>query len=93
GGGFERLNPRLLRERELIHQGESAERIAERWKITREDADSLSAESHRRAGARKEYPEILPTRGLDPEGNEIELASDEGVRHSVDPQKMAQLPP
>ncbi|BBL79715.1 acetyl-CoA acetyltransferase [Rubrobacter xylanophilus] len=92
-GGFERLNPRLLRERELIHQGESAERIAERWKITREDADSLSAESHRRASARKEHPEILPTRGLDAEGGEIELASDEGVRHRVDPEKMAQLRP
>ncbi|MEW6636679.1 MAG: thiolase family protein [Actinomycetota bacterium] len=91
GSVFGRLNPELLEKQELIHQGESAERIAERWKITREDADSLSAESHRRASARTEHPEILPTRALDAEGNEIELTSDEGVRRNVDPQKMGAL--
>lgn len=93
GGGFEKLDPDLLSRKELVHQGESAERIAEAWGITRNDADSLSAESHRRAAARGKHPEILPTRGLDPEGNEVELTADEGVRHSVDPQKMAQLAP
>ncbi|WP_273841827.1 thiolase family protein [Rubrobacter calidifluminis] len=93
GGGFEKLDPELLSRKELVHQGESAERIAEAWGITRNDADSLSAESHRRAAARGEHPEILPTRGLDAEGNEVELTADEGVRHSVDPQKMAQLAP
>ncbi len=94
GGGFERLNPRLLRERELIHQGESAERIAERWKISREDADSLSAESHRRAaGAAREgrNAEILPLTGLDPEGRPYEMRRDEGIREAVDPEKMGAL--
>ncbi|ABG05288.1 Acetyl-CoA C-acyltransferase [Rubrobacter xylanophilus DSM 9941] len=94
GGGFERLNPRLLRERELIHQGESAERIAERWKITREDADALSAESHRRAAeAAREgrNAEILALTGLDPEGRPYEMRRDEGIRESVDPQKMSSL--
>lgn len=94
GGGFERLNPRLLRERELIHQGESAERIAERWKISREDADSLSAESHRRAAeAAREgrNAEILPLTGLDPEGRPYEMRRDEGIREAVDPEKMGAL--
>src|SRR5918994_3843150 len=50
GSVFGNLNPDLLEKQELIHQGESAERIAERWSIPREDADALSAESHRRAG-------------------------------------------
>jgi acetyl-CoA acetyltransferase family protein len=35
----------------LIPQGISAERIAARWKISREELDELSAESHRRAAA------------------------------------------
>lgn len=91
GGGFERLNPDLLDKQELIHQGESAERIADRWSITREDADSLSARSHHRASARGECPEALPADGLDKEGSEIQLTADEGVRPSIDPRKMAEL--
>ena len=93
GSVFEALNPDLLEQQELVHQGESAERIADEWSISREDADALSAESHRRAGAAagKESREILTTPGLDAEGSEIELAADEGIRASVDPEKMASL--
>ena len=46
--GFE-VNPDLLEKRELVHQGESAERIAEKWEITREDLDAFATESRRRA--------------------------------------------
>jgi len=35
----------------LVHQGISAELVAERWKLTREELDAYSAESHRRAAA------------------------------------------
>ncbi len=94
GGGFEKLNPDLREKRELIHQGESAERIAEAWKIGREDADLLSAESHRRASEASragKNREILPTKGLDPEGNPAEFTTDEGIRGVVDPEKMASL--
>ena len=49
GSVFEALNPELLEQQELVHQGESAERIADEWGIAREDIDMLSAESHRRA--------------------------------------------
>jgi acetyl-CoA acyltransferase len=93
GGGFERLNPELLEKQELVHQGESAERIADRWGVTREDADKLSAQSHSRASARSQWTEILPAPALDKEGNEVELAADEGVRPSVAPKKMAALAP
>ncbi len=91
GSVFDVLNPDLLDKQELIHQGESAERIADKWEITREDIDALSAESHRRAAARESHEEILPTTGLDADGNEVELTSDEGVRGNVDPEKMASL--
>jgi acetyl-CoA acetyltransferase family protein len=95
GSVFGVLNPELFERQELIHQGESAECIADRWKITREDADALSAESHRRAAlaARQaKNTEILPTSGLDSEGNPIKLTSDEGIRRAADPDKMAALP-
>lgn len=91
--GFE-VNPDLLEKRELVHQGESAERIAEKWEITREDLDAFATESHRRASAAAhegKNKEILPTKGLDKEGNEVELTADEGIRPSIDAEKMAQL--
>jgi acetyl-CoA acyltransferase len=94
GSGHDALNPDLLQKQKLIHQGESAERIAEKWKITREDVDALSAESHRRASEaalENKNAEILPTSGLDPGGSLIELTSDEGIRGVVDADKMASL--
>ena len=94
GSVFSVLNPDLLEKQELIHQGDSAERIAEEWQITREDVDALSAESHHRASeaARDgKNEEVLPTPGVDAEGNAIEVTADEGIRGVVDPQKMASL--
>ena len=94
GSVFSVLNPDLLEKQELIHQGESAERIAEEWQITREDVDALSAESHRRASEAvrdSSNEEVLPTPGVDAEGNAIEVTADEGIRGVVDPPKMASL--
>ena len=91
--GFE-VNTDLLQRQELVHQGESAERIAEAWQISREDLDAFATESHRRASAAAregKNKEILPTKGLDPEGNEVELTADEGIRHKIDAEKMAGL--
>jgi acetyl-CoA acetyltransferase family protein len=91
--GFE-VNPDLLEKQELVHQGESAERIAEKWEISREDLDAFATESHQRASvaAREgENMEILPTPGVDADGNEVEVTVDEGIRHNIDVEKMAQL--
>jgi acetyl-CoA acetyltransferase family protein len=95
GGGYEKLNPEILKRYDLIHQGESAERIADRWKLSREDVDAFAAESHRRASAAAAAGwnrEILPIAGLDPEGRPIELKRDEGIREKIDPAKMRSLP-
>lgn len=94
GSIFRLLNPDLLERQELVHQGESAERIADRWGITREDVDALAVESHRRASEaalQNKNAEVLPTAGLDTEGHPIELTSDEGIRGVVDAEKMASL--
>ncbi|WP_135228670.1 thiolase family protein [Deinococcus fonticola] len=92
GGGFERLNPELLGKVDLIHQGESAERIADHWKLSREELDAFAAESHRRAAqSQGKHTELLPISGLDADGNVITLAADEGVRGHIDPAKMATL--
>src|ERR671916_974772 len=84
--GFE-VNPDLLERRELVHQGESAERIAEKWEISREDLDAFATESHQRASTAAnegKNKEILPTSGIDGEGDEVEVPTDEGIRHNID---------
>jgi acetyl-CoA acetyltransferase family protein len=93
-GTLDKLNPALARFN-LIHQGESAERLAEKYKITRADVDEFSKESHRRASvaaAAKNNRELLPAQGIDKEGKTIELVRDEGIRDVLDPAKMASLP-
>jgi acetyl-CoA acetyltransferase family protein len=90
-GGFGGLNPDLLARYEVIHQGESAERVAARWQLSRRTLDEFAIESHRRAWQAGPTAELLPAPGVDDAGRPIELARDEGVRERVDPQKMASL--
>lgn len=90
------LNPGLLARHELIHQGESAERVADRWMITREELDAFAAESHARAHAAaqaRRNREILPLAGLGPAGEAVTIETDEGIRSSVDAARMASLKP
>ena len=92
-GSLDKLNPQLARFN-LIHQGESAERLAEKYKITRRDVDNFSMESHRRASAAardKRNREILPTVGLDAAGIQATFSRDEGIRDTLDPAKIASL--
>lgn len=94
-GGLDRLNPQLAERYELIHQGESGERIAEQWRISRQAADQFGMESHRRAAAAADagwHREILPTPALDRDGNTITAVRDEGIRPISDPAKVATLP-
>jgi acetyl-CoA acetyltransferase family protein len=96
GGGFEKLNPELRKRYDLIHQGESAERVAEKWRIGRDEVDAFAAESHRRAAQAAEHnrhAELVPAPGLDADGKAITLTRDEGIRPVVDRAKMASLSP
>jgi acetyl-CoA acetyltransferase family protein len=91
GGAFRdwsSLNPDLLAAHDLLHQGESAELMAQHWRISRAELDAFAMESHRKAhaSAALPHPEIVPLAGS-------ALRSDEGVRARVDPEKMASLQP
>lgn len=93
-GSLDKMNPELFSKFELIHQGESAERMADKWKISRQEVDEFAMESHRRASkAIKEgwLKEIIPIDGIDAEGKKISLTVDEGVRHTLNPDKIASL--
>jgi len=91
-GGFEKLNPRLHEKYEIIHQGESAERIAERYGLKRGELDRFSAQSHQKAKVAIEQgwfsQQLVPLNT--PKGT---FERDEGVRFQIDIEKMAKLPP
>ncbi|MBO0799210.1 MAG: thiolase family protein, partial [Blastocatellia bacterium] len=96
GGEAWKMVYQAMREHyDLIHQGESAERLAERWNISRKEVDEFAAESHRRAAAAAQagmHTEIVPTPGLAADGRHISLERDEGIRETIDLEKMAKLP-
>ena len=79
----------------ILHQGISAELIAEKWGLTREELDDLGYESHIRAArATREgrfQAEIVPV-PLDERGEQV-VTVDEGIRFNPDREKMAQLQP
>jgi acetyl-CoA acyltransferase len=77
----------------LVHQGESAEMMADKWKLTRDELDDFAYQSHVRAANAIQNgwdePQILP---LDlPDG--IKFIHDQGVRLQPDRAKMSALKP
>jgi acetyl-CoA acyltransferase len=68
----------------LLHQGISAELIAEKWKISREEMDDFAVESHCRAASADISDQIFPVNGL---------TRDEGVRAQPDVARMRALKP
>ncbi|MEQ9619276.1 MAG: thiolase family protein [Deltaproteobacteria bacterium] len=96
-GGFENLNPVIGKKYELIHQGESAERIAEKYGLKRQDLDKFAYQSHLRAafatksGYFKE--QIMPVNGVDADGKPFLLDYDEGIRFKPDLDRMSALSP
>jgi acetyl-CoA acetyltransferase family protein len=74
---------------ELVHQGLSAEFMAEKWSLTRDELDDYAYQSHKRAasGHRKGMMAIsVPATG-------VTLDRDEGVRTAPDREKMRALGP
>ena len=94
--GFEKLDPERFKRHELIHQGESAERVADKWGLSRQAVDEFARESHRRAALAQKTGlnrELLPVTGVSPDGRPLVLDRDEGVRAQIDEAKMASLKP
>jgi len=96
-GGFAALNPALSDRHEIIHQGESAERIVDKYGISRRELDEWSFQSHVRAAAATRAGrfgrEILALDGLDKEGKRLRLEHDEGIRFEPDLERMGRLQP
>ena len=97
-GPGEAYGPLYRAQYELIHQGECAEEIARRWKVSREDMDRLAAESHARAaraqaeGRFEREMLILEARSADGSATGV-LDRDEGVRPDTSYERLAGLKP
>lgn len=82
---------------QLIHQGLSAEMMAEKWELEREALDDYAYESHRRAGEAMQNglqsSQIAPVPVADDSGKERLVEHDQGVRYPPDREKMRALQP
>jgi len=90
------FGPGVFERYDLVPQGISAELIAERWDIGREENDAFSAESHRRAARATEEGrferEIIAVPVTTDDGDAL-FTRDEGIRSDTTPERLAQLKP
>ncbi len=110
GGNKPSFSPAIFEKDENVAiaygMGITAERVAEQWKVSREDQDMFAAESHRRALRAIENgdfkaemtPYMLNERLPDLVSREIkvksrEVATDEGPRKDTSPEGLARLRP
>lgn len=95
-GHFSNVNEALKTKYDIIHQGESAERLADIHGLTQTQLDEFSIESHRRAWAAQSEGwfagQIAALDGLNTAGESARISIDENIREKLDLAKMATLP-
>ena len=81
----------------LVPQGISAELIADKWSLGRQELDELSLESHQRAGRATEEgrfdTQIIPVTVTLDDGTEEVMTRDEGIRWDTSLEKLGSLQP
>jgi acetyl-CoA acyltransferase len=104
GGGFgmpmgPKVGARYAAVGGMVPQGISAEMIADKWSLSREDLDAFAAQSHQRAAKAREEGrfanEIIPVKVKDASGNETDevFDYDEGIRPDSTVETLAKLKP
>jgi acetyl-CoA acyltransferase len=90
------VSEKLLERWQIVPQGVSAELIAEKWGLTREELDAYSYESHRRALAAIEEgrfeKEVVPIEVTNPHVGVV-FGVDETPRADTSPEALAALKP
>src|SRR3954467_9928086 len=104
GGGFgmpmgPRVGARYAAVGGMVPQGISAEMIADKWGISREDLDAFAVESHKRAARAREEGrfanEIIPVKVKNANGEETDevFDYDEGIRPDSSMESLGKLKP
>ncbi len=93
--GWRFVNPRMEENYSTESMGETAENVAEKYGVSREDQDAFALESHRRAIAAHEAgrfdDEIVTVDAPQPKGPPVTVHADEGPRADTTLEKLAQL--
>jgi len=81
----------------LLHQGISAELVAQKWALSRAELDAFSLESHRRAARARDEgcfeSQIVPVTVKHEDGTSSIFEQDEGIRSDTSLEQLASLKP
>jgi len=95
--GWRMSNPRMDALYPIESLGSTAENVAERYKVSREDQDAWALQSHQRAASAQDDgwfdDEIVPI--MVPQGRkkeDLRVTQDEGIRRDTSLEKLARLP-
>jgi 3-oxoadipyl-CoA thiolase len=95
--GWRFINSKLSAMYHPYSMGETAENVAERWKISREDQDAFALASQKRYGAAFEAgkfkEEIVPVAVPQKKGEPLNFSADEHPRPDTTPEALAKLKP
>jgi 3-oxoadipyl-CoA thiolase len=95
--GWRLVNPLMRELHGTDSMGETAENVAERYDVSREDQDALALESHRRAIAAQEAglfdDELVTVDAPQPKGAPVTVHADEGPRPDTTAERLAALRP
>ena len=93
--GWRLVNPRMAAMYGTLQMGETAERVAQKYEVSREDQDAFALRSHQRALAAQRSgrlaEEIVPVEVLQKKGEALRLVDDEGPRADTSLEALAKL--
>jgi 3-oxoadipyl-CoA thiolase len=95
--GWRLVNPRMAQMYGTLQMGETAERVARKYEIGREDQDEFALRSHQRAVAAQAAGvferELVPVSVPQKKGDPVHLDADEGPRQDSSLESLARLRP
>lgn len=97
--GIEDADPWLMEHRPEVYvtMGITAENVARQWNVSRADMDAMAVESHRRAALAQNEgffdDQIIPITVPGPDGQDVVVTKDEGIRPGCNVESLSQLKP
>src|SRR5438874_12166490 len=95
--GWRLVNPKMASMYGTLQMGETAERVAQKYEVSREDQDAFALRSHQRAVAAQRSgrlgEEIVPVSIAQRKGEPLVLTGDEGPRPDSTLEALARLKP
>jgi len=95
--GWRLVNPKMAEMYGTLQMGETAERVAQKYEVSREDQDAFAVRSHQRAVAAQKSgrlaEEIVPVAVPQRKGEPVRLTGDEGPREDTSLEALAKLKP